>query len=525
MEPRMTLHSTFVSSEPNYSGQPGARQGCRASLPRRPPNLRALLIALIAGVGAAAAHADPVTIPGVPGPEKLAEARAKLHHVIVIMQENRSFDHYFGTFPGADGFPTDGNGNITVCVPLDPRQPALGCVAPFHDHAFVNAGGGHTYHDAIADIDNGAMDGFIFQQTGGQPGCHKPKPGFCPGIEHRDVMGYHTAEEIRNYWDYAKTFMLQDHLFEPVVSWSFVSHLYEVSEWSAECKTLDPFSCRTDVQLKVAQYRRPRAKNFTLPWTSIIWLLEHGKVTWKYYLGEGAAPNCADEDEGDCTTVTQKIGVPGAWNPFPFFSTFKDAEARRPGFAAHHVVPLTELTADLQNGALPSIAWLAPYAGISEHPPHDLRAGVAHVTSVVNAIMQSQYWNDTVIFISWDDWGGFYDHVLPPISDRANGQVLGYGLRVPGLIISPWVKAGTIDHQVMSFDAYNRLVEDLFLDSERMDPNTDGRPDPRPSVRDALTTVTDRMTGAAIPVGDLLNDFDFKQKPLPPLILPLPSQP
>jgi phosphoesterase family protein len=144
-----------------------------------------------------------------------------------------------------------------------------------------------------------------------------------------------------------------------------------------------------------------------------------------------------------------------------------------------------------------------------------------YVTEVVNAISQSRYWRDSVVFIAWDDWGGFYDHVVPPISDQANGQILGYGLRVPGLILSPWVKGGTIDHQTMSFDAYNRLVEDLFLDSARLDPATDGRPDPRPTVREALTTVYDRVTRQPIPVGDLLNDFDFTQAPLPPLVLPL----
>jgi phospholipase C len=107
-----------------------------------------------------------------------------------------------------------------------------------------------------------------------------------------------------------------------------------------------------------------------------------------------------------------------------------------------------------------------------------------------------------VIFVSWDDWGGFYDHSLPPVIDQN-----GYGLRVPGLVISPYVKAHTLDHQILSHDAYVKFIEDRFLSSQRLDPLTDGRPDPRPSVRESLLH------------GDLLNDFDFAQTPLAPLVL------
>jgi phospholipase C len=118
--------------------------------------------------------------------------------------------------------------------------------------------------------------------------------------------------------------------------------------------------------------------------------------------------------------------------------------------------------------------------------------------------MRSDYWQRTAIFLTWDDWGGFYDHVEPPRVDDA-----GYGIRVPALVISPWVKAGTIDHQVLSFDAYLKFIEDLFLDGQRLDPRTDGRPDPRPTVREDVKIL-----------GDLRTLFDFKQEPLPPLILP-----
>ena len=130
------------------------------------------------------------------------------------------------------------------------------------------------------------------------------------------------------------------------------------------------------------------------------------------------------------------------------------------------------------------------------------------MTKLVNAIMRGPDWDSTAIFLVWDDWGGFYDHVLPPKVD-----LHGYGPRVPALVISPYAKRGYIDHQVLSFDAYLKFIEDHFLDGQRLDPMNDGRPDPRPFVRE----------NAAI-LGDLTQSFDFNQKPRAPLILdPYPN--
>ena len=142
---------------------------------------------------------------------------------------------------------------------------------------------------------------------------------------------------------------------------------------------------------------------------------------------------------------------------------------------------------------------------MSEHPPALVSDGQRYVTGVVNAIMQSPDWKSTAIFLTWDDWGGFYDHVVPPIVDSQ-----GYGLRVPGIVISPYAKQGYIDHQVLSGDAYNKFIEDDLLGGERLDPATDGRPDPRPDVRESSPLL-----------GDLKRDFDFNQTPRPPLVLPV----
>lgn len=161
--------------------------------------------------------------------------------------------------------------------------------------------------------------------------------------------------------------------------------------------------------------------------------------------------------------------------------------------------------ADAQAGTLPSVSWILPSPQDSEHPPALVSTGQAYVTRLVNAVMQSPEWDASAIFITWDDWGGFYDHVVPPFVDQH-----GYGLRVPGLVISPYAKQGYVDHQTLSFDAYLKFIEDDVLGGQRLDPRTDGRPDPRPTVREASPVL-----------GDLASDFDFTQPPRRPLILPL----
>src|SRR4029453_3571564 len=172
----------------------------------------------------------------------------KIRHVIVLMQENRSFDDYFGTYPGADGIPMR-DGRPTVCLP-DPRVGH--CVRPFHDTHLIDAGGPHTHRAAVADIDAGKMDGFA---AAAPPPRHRLCAGHshdptCVGTPVRrpvpDVVGYHTGAEIPNYWTYADRFVLQAHLFEGVRSWAPPSPLEMVSGWRARCSDpSNPMSCRT----------------------------------------------------------------------------------------------------------------------------------------------------------------------------------------------------------------------------------------------------------------------------------------
>jgi phospholipase C len=153
------------------------------------------------------------------------------------------------------------------------------------------------------------------------------------------------------------------------------------------------------------------------------------------------------------------------------------------------------------------VSWITPSSPDSEHPPASIHQGQAYVTALINAAMKSPDWNSTAIFLSWDDWGGFYDGVVPPAIDQN-----GYGLRVPGIVISPYARKGYIDHQTLSSDAYLKFIEDDFLGGARLDPRTDGRPDRRPGVREN-----------APQLGNLVSDFDFSQLPRKPF--PLPTNP
>jgi phospholipase C len=422
---------------------------------------------------------------------------AKIKHIVVIMQENRSFDSYFGTFPGADGIPM-ANGVPTVCVP-DPQAGV--CVPPFHDAADLNQGGPHGAPSAVADVDGGKMDGFIAQAESAKSGCRDPNDPACGG-HSTDVMGWHDQRELPNYWAYAENFVLQDHMYEPNASWSLPEHLFMVSEWSALCTSSDPNSCTNALNAPglPPDFNNP---NHNRPppiyaWTDLTWLLHKNNVSWAYYVFAGTQPDTADDEEMATPKAAQNAATPGIWNPLPYFTTVQADNQ------LGNVRDLAGFFADAKNGTLPAVSWIAPNGRFSEHPPALVSDGQNYVTNLINAVMSGPDWDSTAIFLAWDDWGGFYDHVAPPVVDQN-----GYGLRVPGLVISPYAKRGYIDHQTLSFDAYVKFIEDVFLGSQRLDPATDGRPDPRPTVRENVPAL-----------GDLTNDFDFTQTPRPPLILP-----
>ena len=466
---------------------------------------RSAAASLLAACGLWALHAGDVGARAQ-GRSTAEDAIRHIRHVIVIMQENRSFDSYFGTFPGADGIPMR-NGQPAVCVP-DPATRA--CVKPYHDAQDRNGGGPHGRGSAIDDVDGGKMDGFIKLVEEARIGCHDPDDPACVEQRTPDVMGYHDGGDIPNYWAYAKSFVLQDRMFEPNASWSLPEHLFQVSEWSARCTTHnDPSSCANALALpglppdflggetageKVA---KPRPDPI-YAWTDLTYLLHKSHVSWGYYVLDGTEPDCEDDEAEDCLPVKQNARTPGIWNPLPFFDTVKnDGELG-------NIQSVEVFLKRAKAGTLPAVSWVVPSGDVSEHPPDLVSRGQTFVTTLVNAVMSGPDWKDCAIFLAWDDWGGFYDHVVPVRVDEN-----GYGLRVPAIVISPFARKAFIDHQTLSFDAYVKFIEDDFLSGQRLDPKKDGRPDPRPMVRED-----------AAQLGDLRLDFDFDQPPRAPLILP-----
>jgi phospholipase C len=341
-------------------------------------------------------------------------------------------------------------------------------------------------------------------------------------------------------------------MFEPTASWSLPAHLFMVSGWSAHCtRGGDPSSCVNDDELggfKTAQITGagdpdgPQAPAATLrpvtrclvrhgirrmaygldlrqphitaalalcrhlappgakgrlteygnyAWTDLTWLLHRKGVSWGYYIHEGQPPEPPGSD------------TPEIWNPLPSFTTVR--RDRQVG----NVKDVSRFLDAARNGHLPAVSWVVPDETHSEHAPATPADGQRYVTRLIDTVMRGPDWDSTAIFLTWDDWGGFYDHVPPPRVDQN-----GYGIRVPAMVISPYAKRGHIDHQTLSFDAFNKFIEDDFLGGQRLDPRTDGRPDPRPDVRENEPIL-----------GDLAADLNFKRPPRPPDQLPLNPAP
>ena len=393
-----------------------------------------------------------MTTPGIP------TGLEKIKHFVFIMQENRSFDSYFGTYPGANGIPP----GISFVDPLDGTT-----VTPYHDTNDVNLGGPHGWVHAQADIDSGKMDGFLNQAYKGTNANGTPfVPGTKPGTDPKDVTGYHDYHEIPNYWNYAREYVLQDAMFESVASYSLPAHLYMLAAQSGG----------------YTGYKQTQPSTYNFP--EITELLTSGKIDWKYYVTSGTLPDT--EDDQVVGSQSQEIQDPDKytlWNPLPAFPAVQNDPAQR-----SRLQGTSQFYLDATDGNLPQVSWVIPSSPVSEHPPAGIKEGMAYVTGLVNAIMQGPDWNTTAIFISWDDWGGFYDHVTTPKVDQ-----YGFGIRVPGLIISPYAKENYIDHNTYSFESWLKIVE------ERFDVNP----------------MTARDTNAS----DMLSAFDFTQKPRLPMIL------
>jgi phospholipase C len=411
-----------------------------------------LAATLIALTVADALNSAPFQAPATTAP---AAGIDKIRHVIWIIQENHSFDNYFGTFPGADGVPP------STCLPMLPGSQA--CVKPFH----MPAGGpscdlAHEWEIAHAAVSNGAMNGFVWAE----------------GSSY--TMGYYDERDIPNYWQYARRFTLCDHFFSSLNGPSLPNHVYTVAAQSGGL---------VDNPESLEGVKRALDDDDGFSFPSMITMLSKVNISWKYYVETNPHPATvvlSPDGKSISYPEPQKFYL---WNPLPGFKAIRDNPA-----LMSHLVNQQQFYEDVENGTLPQVSWLVPDFDDSEHPPADLDRGMWYVTRMVNAVMQSRYWKDSAIFIAWDDYGGFYDHVPPPQVDA-----FGFGPRVPVLVISPYARKGYIDPARYEFSSILKFIE----------------------ARWRLTHLTARDDHAK----PMLNAFDFNQQPLEPYIIPIPKLP
>jgi phospholipase C len=355
-----------------------------------------------------------------PQPAHAASNDSPIKHIIVIMQENHSFDNYFGTFPGATGL------GKYIALPTSNGSNEL--VRPFHiSGASVPRDLCHAWECEHEAYDSGKMDRFAIAAGSNL------------------TMGYFDHHEIPYYWDYASRFVLLDNFYSSVMADSLPNHLYLMAGQSGGTIR--------------------RVLNATFDFKSIVDTLDASKVSWKYYAGGHSHLN--------------------GWNPLPAFASFKANQSR-----LNNLAEPVQFYLDLATNKLADVTWIMPWKGeSSEHPPYDISIGQASVVSLVNAVMLSSYWNSTAIFLTWDESGGWYDHVPPPQIDA-----YGYGFRVPCLIISPYARQGFVDHTQGDSTSILKFIETLY----------------------SLPSLAERDATA----NNLLDAFDFSQAPRNPLILP-----
>ncbi len=398
-------------------------------------------------------------IPTFPGAKpanalQLAAFRSKIQHIVFLIKENRSFDMYFGTFPGAEGA-TSGmistGERVTLRHALDrmPRDV------------------GHDWDDARTAMHNGAMDRF----------------DMIRGNQRNDMLSLtqFVRADIPNYWSYAEHFALADHMFSSLAGPSFPNHLYTVAGQSAGALN-NPDSltwgCDADPKTLVDVMKPDGTMTRQYPcfeMNTVADRLEAAGVSWGYY-----AP---------------QLGQQGyIWSALDAIR-----HIRQGPLWTSRVLPFTRFSQDAAAGRLPAVSWLIPDFATSEHPTVDAFAGTTLNVSAcagenwtvqqINAIMQGPNWSSTAIVLTWDDFGGFYDHVPPPGVDQ-----LGLGPRVPLIVISPYAKEGVVSHTTYEFGSVLQLIENRY-DVKAM------------SQRD-------------VEANSLLDMFDFTQAPAPPFVLP-----
>jgi phospholipase C len=333
-------------------------------------------------------------------------AKTPIQHLIVEMQENHTFDNYFGTYPGADGIPAG------TKMPVDPTNLAAGTVEPFHIGSYPIEDLSHSGATFRTQWDQGRMDGFISALN-------------ALNENGKLTMGYYNDQDIPYYWNLADQFVLFDRFFSSARDGSFANHMY----WVA---AVPPVT--TDAKQSAGLYDN-------IP--TIFDRLQAQGISWKFYVQNYDPRITYHNLAGAGNRESQVI-----WVPLLNFDRFIDDPTLN-----QHIVDLKQYYVDLKNGTLPQVAYIAP-SGASEHPPGSIQSGQRFTKTLIQELMRSQYWDSTAFMLLYDDWGGWYDHVTPPQID-ANG----YGLRVPGILVSAYARKGYIDHTQLDFTSVIKFIE------------------------------------------------------------------
>jgi phospholipase C len=335
------------------------------------------------------------------------ETKTPIQHLIVLMQENHTFDNYFGTYPGVDGLPAD------TSMPVDPNNPAAGTVQPWHIGNSTITDLSHTAPTFRGQYNNGKMDGFV---------------SYLNSINQKGLlsMGYYNGEDIPYYWNLADEFVLFDRFFSSSADGSFPNHMYWVAGQSPQALRGQKLA---DVLANVP---------------TIFDRLQAAGVSWKFYV-ENYDPSITYRNQAAAGNRASQI----IWVPLLNYDRFIDDPV-----LTSHIVDLSQYYTDLEQGTLPSVAYIVP-SGASEHPPQKPVTGERTVKNLIQELMRSTSWDSSAFLLLYDDWGGWYDHVTPPQVDN-----FGYGFRVPALLISPYSKKGHVDHTQLDFTSILKFIEE-----------------------------------------------------------------
>ncbi|MEP6973576.1 MAG: alkaline phosphatase family protein [Actinomycetota bacterium] len=363
--------------------------------------------------------APSTSVPTPPPPRSSVDAtsiptRWPIKHVVFLIKENRSFDNLFGTFPGADGVTIGWDQGVERRLVRGTDQ-ATGEDVP------------HCYECALLAWNGGRMDGF----------------NQSPEADHWAYTQLH-HDQLPNYWRWAKHDVLFDRFFAAAQGPSFPNHLYTIAAQSGgahDNPRRDPelgsltFGCDAPAQQLVEVVDSEGVLRMIPPCFDFLTegdLLNEAGIPWAYY--------AAEED--------QKGYI---WSAYSAIRRYRESPARW----QRHMRPVDRVLADIREGALPPITWITPRLELSEHPEYNFCRGENWSTRVIDAIMQGPMWKDTAIFLTWDEYGGFYDHVPPPRVDD-----FGFGIRVPLLVLSPYAVAGKVSHELGEFSSVLRFIED-----------------------------------------------------------------